>query len=395
MLVKTMRNERGFTLGETMIGLGVSLVVLLGVAQSFDMLSKGKKSIELSSDAVEWVQELRQSINTQTQCSSVLSGKTFPATVGAATSIPSVVVGSTTYNVGSPVKTNLNLTSVQLIRNSADGSDTTFNSGGTSVAAKNYVGVLRIQLDKPAGTLGGTTPKPTYIPVRITTDTSGTVLGCSAVSDVTETTCADLNFKWDAATKTCRYRLGQCQYAGSFVSEKFTNGQDSGGFTNPFTGNYSCPTGYDARPAGSYNTASSCGKGCVQNNLAPVYECVICYDAGGNKITPAATAAITYVPEALDVGSDVDSSTNEVDSDIASAITQYQSDWVASAQPCYASGKVFSGSTCDTSGGGYAQNISATMCCSGSVKVCRNGYDASVFGEPGLTYYIPNYMGCN
>lgn len=396
-LTKLLRTNKGFTLAETMIGLGVSTIVLLGVAQSFEMLSQGKKSIELGSSATEWTQELRQTMKT-TQCQATLAGKAFPASMGASLTLNSVSMGGKTYTKGADMGRGMILKDVQLIRNSSSGTSMTYQATPSSskVQALSYVGVLRVQLEKPAASMGGKAMPPAYIPVRVTTDMSNKVLDCTNVGDLTASTCSDLNFIWDAATEQCRYRLGQCQYAGSYVSKNFTNGATTGGFVNPFTNDYSCPAGedYQARVAGSFNKAESCGKGCVRNLLAPVYECVKCYDAAGKLIAPGGTATLTYVPADIKADDDIDEGTASVDKALTDAIDQLQSAWVDSAAACYPSGQKFSGVTCNTSGGGYTQEVPASMCCSGLVKICRNGFTFSLTGEPATKYYVPNYMGC-
>jgi hypothetical protein len=386
-----LRTKKGFTLAETMIGLGVSMVVLLGVAQSFNLLSRSKKSIEMGADAVQWTQEFRQAMSSG-QCAATLTGKAFPGTAGGSTDIPSIKMSSTvTVNVGSEIRPGVVLNSVKLIRNiSGGGVPTTY---GTNTPAKIHVGVLRVQLQKPSMTMGGALPQPTYIPVRLTTSNSNQILDCATVTNLTESTCTDMHFVWSAGQ--CLYRLGQCQYAGSYVSSSYTGGGASGGYKNPFSNGYNCPADYDARLAGSVNTAKSCGKGCVSNLLAPVYECVKCYDAEGNKVAPGATASLNYVPEDINVEDDINESLASIDPALQSAVDRLQSDWTASGAACYPAGTTFSGSSCNTSGGGYTQNYSADMCCSKTVKVCRHGFSASISGEPPETYYVPNYMGCN
>lgn len=386
------KNKNGFSLVEVLAALGITTILALALASTMGFLGAHKKNIELSQEANELVDDIRNTIRNGSDCETMLIGQNIDTSgVPVAVTLNVKTRGSVTpvpFSAGTAVAPGIGIASLnlKLDMNTAT-KDVIVDDAGTMRTMTLYPAMIQIEFQKSSFF----NSKPVSIPLKVYTESGSTAIEKCVAQEMRDATdCVEIGYKWDYATSRC-LPTGRCLYGGSYSTSP------QGGFSNPLTGSPTCPAGggYTAYQSGVINYSTDCGKSCVSANIHPVMSCLRCVDAtGADRVLSANANGAT--------ANDVDFST-DLDSD--SQILQDQFNQILAnltrdaSQPdfvCKPSGTTLTGTPSSCIGVGESLAVQAqsapAYCCSASVSVCTISFDLSAIGAG--TYSAIKYMTC-
>jgi prepilin-type N-terminal cleavage/methylation domain-containing protein len=167
-----VRRQRGFSMLEILITLGILAVVIAGVATFVVNTGKQATSVAQKSDFNSLVNELQGIFNNTGTCLAALNSVTVPATLGSTPPVPvpvSVTVGSSTYAAGTKYAkltiTKLSFTGIQ-----------------PASQAGQFVVPLVLEASRKTGeetATGGDMLRPHVFNLILALDSSRKIVGCS------------------------------------------------------------------------------------------------------------------------------------------------------------------------------------------------------------------------
>lgn len=370
-------SQAGFSLMQVLVAMGMASVLIMSLMSSVTLLGKAKRSVELSGDTNEFIMNLRQQIASSDQCSPALKDKVLNLS-GNPQPLSEIKLSNRLYKVGEPISNGLNLKSLSLISNSqVPAVNVPMELNGVMVTRVRRVAILKVETEKIKDM--GISQAPFFIPLTVLTDNNSpaVIQSCLDAGVKSAKACADIGYKWDAANSQC-LPVNRCLYAGSF-------NQGTGGFVNPLTNAYSCPTGYSAQKAGAIVEARSCGKKCVTNISTTTYECVRCVDANGTPQSMANIPLNQLDTSTIDYSQELEEAETDWEAQALKLQQQVDATIAASGFSCLPASYVVLNNPC--SGAPVVEDFKA--CCSQKAQVCKK-----TFTVEGEQYSIPEYIRC-
>lgn len=377
MSLKRFSSQDGFSLIQVLVALAMASVLIMSLMSSVTLLGKARKSVELSGDTNQFVVDLRQQIANADQCSPAFKNKILNLS-GNPQALADIQLSNRLYKVGEEITSGLRLKSLSLIANSqVPPVSMPMDVNGVVVTRVKRVAMLKVETEKLKDV--GISQAPFFIPLTLLTDngTPAVIQSCLNSSIKNAKACSDIGYKWDSVNSQC-LPVNRCLYAGSF-------NQGTGGFLNPLTNAYSCPTGYSAQKAGAIVEARSCGKKCVTNVASTTYECVRCVDDQG-AVKPMPEIPLNQLDTStIDYSEDLEEAEADIEAQASALRAQIEATIAASGFTCLPAGYVVLNTSCTSAP--VVEEFGA--CCSKQAQTCKK-----TFTVEGEQYSIPEYIRC-
>lgn len=282
---KVSFSNRGYSLTEVLISVGILGLVVTIVSSVFVAMQKQQKAIEMKGDAWTFVEHLKDRLlKNPATCQSVLGttltlptlGTEIPITLGQVNFNTLTSIADNTYVFGQAGSPNLRITRVRLSRKPGVVPQVV-RSG--NINYQSDIAVVRIGFEQSSGDQTKIL-QDAQIEVPVLTTVGGLIQMCR-VGLNEQDVCAMIGANYNVGTGEC-IPVTQCQISGSYVVSTCTPAYAgcSTGIVNPVTGSHSCGGGLVASKTGeSVSTFNvSCGKKCTQTitNRLEYFLCTRC-----------------------------------------------------------------------------------------------------------------------
>lgn len=282
------RRQKGFTLIEVLVGLGIVSIVSVLLLVSMANLSSSQAEFELKNEGLLFLNGLSSAfLGNQTFCSQAVAGRSIGGAGGSGqtpfqiTNYTGFAANGTTIEAGSLISgtaTNprLRVRSLMIEPNPNVPDVDVMRSG---VALKRKVARMTATVEYRRASQGDFVPmKEWVVDFPVYTDAAGTMQSCFLAmepADVCQMVGATL------LGNVCQPDF-QCQVKGSYVISTCTPAYSGcmAGVPNPVTGAANCPAGSTTTKTGDFSQTFtvSCGKKCTQDvtNNVQFFICMQC-----------------------------------------------------------------------------------------------------------------------
>jgi len=286
-------NNRGDALIMTMIMMGVSIVMVAGVFAGILNVRRMNKDQALRSIQSQSISNIRNILTNSNICKAAYTGvdltPSITNTAASATLSPMTMVAPIPLNGANitldgtfpEVAPGIQFVSMSFRKKTNVAASV--DVAGTSYSA--YDGEALIKLRKTNPDLFFRDYKDVVVPLQVAIDPANKIVSCAFHFNEADA-CKKMNGIWRplAAPGTKCIQANSCVTVGSYAN----TGSDPAGFTNPYTGGYNCPPGYQARQKGVIQFPYDSGKYGVGMRSYAVHECSYCLDGNGD-IVPSNT----------------------------------------------------------------------------------------------------------